>query len=87
MADAKRSVGRPRRYAKYEQFEASLPDGMTKRPAYCDGIGIFKGERPTPPSGSRSGFRAVRPTGVAQSRPGGRSNVSSASGRLGSGHS
>ena len=43
MADAKRPVGRPRRYAKFEQFEASLPDLMTKRPVYCDGIGIFKG--------------------------------------------
>ena len=43
MADAKRPVGRPRRYAKFEEFEASLPDLMTKRPAYCDGIGIFKG--------------------------------------------
>ena len=29
MADAKRPVGRPRRYAKFEEFEASLPDLMT----------------------------------------------------------
>lgn len=43
MADAKRPVGRPRRYAMYEKFEASLSDLMIKRPAYCDGIGIFKG--------------------------------------------
>jgi integrase len=43
MSDAKRPVGRPRRYAMFEEFEASLPDLMIKRPAYCDGIGIFKG--------------------------------------------
>ncbi len=43
MEEAKRPVGRPRRHAKFEQFEGSLPDQMTKRPAYCDGIGIFKG--------------------------------------------
>ena len=43
MIDAKRPVGRPGRYAKFEQFEASLPDNMTKRPAYCDGVGVFKG--------------------------------------------
>ena len=43
MADAKRPVGRPRRYAKFEEFEASLAKLMTKRPAYCDGVGIFKG--------------------------------------------
>jgi integrase len=43
MADAKRTVGRPGRYAKFEEFEASLPKLMTKRPAYCDGVGIFNG--------------------------------------------
>jgi integrase len=43
MADAKRPVGRPGRYAKFEDFEASLPKLMPKRPAYCDGIGIFNG--------------------------------------------
>ena len=43
MADAKRPVGRPRRYAMFEEFEASLPPVMIKRPVYCDGIGIFKG--------------------------------------------
>lgn len=35
--------GRPGRYAKFERFEADLPDVMTKRPAYCEGIGIYKG--------------------------------------------
>lgn len=43
MVDVKRPVGRPGRFAKFEQFEASLPKLMTKRPAYCDGIGIFNG--------------------------------------------
>ncbi|HUZ11781.1 MAG TPA: tyrosine-type recombinase/integrase [Caulobacteraceae bacterium] len=43
MAETKRPIGRPRRYAKFEEFEASLPKLMTKRPAYCDGVGIFNG--------------------------------------------
>lgn len=43
MTISKRPIGRPRRFAKFEQFEASLPAKMTKRPAYCDGIGIFNG--------------------------------------------
>lgn len=42
-----RPVGRPGRYAKYEKFEASLPDHMAKRPSYIDGIGIFKGATST----------------------------------------
>lgn len=43
MAEVKRPAGRPRRFAKFEEFEAALPARMAKRPAYCDGIGIFKG--------------------------------------------
>jgi integrase len=43
MADVKRPVGRPGRYAKFEAFEASLSKLMTKRPAYCDGVGLFNG--------------------------------------------
>lgn len=43
MPEPKRPIGRPRRHAKFERFEADLPDVMTKRPAYCDGIGLFKG--------------------------------------------
>ena len=43
MHDPKRPIGRPGRYAKFERFEADLPDLMTKRPAYCEGIGLFKG--------------------------------------------
>jgi integrase len=45
MTDARRPVGRPGRYAKYEKLEASLPAKMTKRPVYCDGIGLFRGSR------------------------------------------
>lgn len=43
MQQPKRPVGRPGRYAKFDRFEADLPDLMKKRPAYCDGIGLFKG--------------------------------------------
>lgn len=43
MIAIRRPVGRPSRFAKFEAFETSLPSQMTKRPAYCDGIGIFKG--------------------------------------------
>lgn len=43
MAAIKRPIGRPRRFAKFEEFEASLPAKMGKRPAYCENIGIYKG--------------------------------------------
>jgi integrase len=43
MPEPKRPIGRPGRFAKFERFEADLPDVMTKRPAYCDGIGLFNG--------------------------------------------
>lgn len=43
MAQPKRPVGRPKRYAEFDRLEAELPDGMKKRPVYCDGIGLFKG--------------------------------------------
>ncbi len=45
MTDARRPVGRPGRYAKYEALEASLPAKMEKRPMYCDSIGLFRGSR------------------------------------------
>jgi integrase len=45
MTDARRPVGRPGRYAKYEALEASLPAKMEKRPMYCDAIGLFRGSR------------------------------------------
>lgn len=47
MTKPKLPVGRPGRYARYEQLEASLPAVMTKRPVYCDGIGLFKGSKST----------------------------------------
>lgn len=40
-------MGRPRRFARFEEFESKLPAKMPKRPAYCDGIGIFKGATTT----------------------------------------
>lgn len=43
MPEPKRPIGRPGRHAKFETFEAGLPGVMAKRPAYCDGIGLFKG--------------------------------------------
>jgi integrase len=43
MSEVQRPKGRPGRYAKFEQFEASLPAQMSKRPLYCDGIGLFRG--------------------------------------------
>lgn len=43
MQQPKRPVGRPGRHAKFERFEADLPAVMAKRPAYCDGIGLFRG--------------------------------------------
>jgi integrase len=45
MEVAKRAVGRPGRFAKFEQFEALLPHLTSKRPSYYDGIGIFKGAK------------------------------------------
>lgn len=43
LVDAKRPVGRPGRYAKYEEFEAKLPKIMPKRARYYQGIGICNG--------------------------------------------
>ncbi len=37
--------GRPRRYAGYEKLYASLPNVMSKRPRYLNGVGIFRGQR------------------------------------------
>lgn len=45
MAQPQRPRGRPRRYAKYEELEASLPKAMAKRPIYCDRIGLFRGQK------------------------------------------
>jgi integrase len=45
MVEIKRPTGRPGRYSKYEKLEASLPAKMNKRPAYCDGIGLFRGAK------------------------------------------
>ncbi|AXK43489.1 site-specific integrase [Erythrobacter aureus] len=47
MKAAKRPIGRPRRFARFEEFEASLPAQTGKRAAYCDCIGIYKGAKTT----------------------------------------
>ncbi|MCB2013309.1 MAG: site-specific integrase [Sphingobium sp.] len=45
MTTARRPIGRPGRFARFEQFEAELSNGMCKRPRYFDGIGLFKGAK------------------------------------------
>lgn len=45
MQQPARPRGRPNRYAKYNELEASLPKVMTKRPFYCDRIGLFRGQK------------------------------------------
>lgn len=47
MKAAKKPIGRPRRFGRFEEFEASLPAQTGKRAAYCDGIGIYKGAKTT----------------------------------------
>lgn len=45
MPQPQRARGRPNRYAKYAELEASLPKVMDKRPVYCDRIGLFRGQK------------------------------------------
>lgn len=74
-------VGRPRRYARFEEFEADLPKNMGKRPAYCDGIGIYRGSRDAtvwvkvrlPRGGSYKG-RSVPPGGSIEHKLGRRAS-------------
>ena len=81
MADKKRPVGRPRRFAKFEEFEASLPPVMTKRPLYCDGIGLFRGSNiytvwvkiRLPRGGSYKG-KTIRPGGSIERKLGNRTS-------------
>jgi integrase len=42
---AVRIKGRPRKHAEFDDFFASLPTLMTKRPRYLKGIGVFRGKR------------------------------------------
>jgi hypothetical protein len=60
--------GRPRRYAGYEKLYASLPNVMSKRPRYLNGVGIFRGQRGDTawakirlPHGSTSGGKSYDP--------------------------
>jgi len=77
MNDAKRPAGRPRRFARYEEFEAGLPEVTGKRPRYCDGIGIFKGAtgstvwiKVTLPRGGEYKGRAISPGGSVEHKLG-----------------
>lgn len=45
MEQPRRPRGRPSRYAQFDELEASLPKVMTKRPAYHDRIGLFRGQK------------------------------------------
>lgn len=45
MPETSRPKGRPGRYAQFKQLEAELPPLMTKRPRYCEGIGLFRGAK------------------------------------------
>jgi len=45
MEQPRRPRGRPSRFAKYAELEASLPKVMTKRPIYCERIGLFRGQK------------------------------------------
>jgi|GEM_PF-669248 len=42
-----RPIGRPRRFAKYEQWFRSLEKPMAKRPKYLDGVGAYVGTKST----------------------------------------
>jgi len=81
MAGVKRPIGRPGRYAKYEDLEASLPPVMTKRPAYCDGIGLFRGAKSFTvwikvrlPHGGMYKGRSVPPGGSVEHKAGNRAS-------------
>jgi integrase len=81
MAHKRRPVGRPRRFAKFEELEASLPRVMSKRPLYCDGIGLFRGASSytvwvkikMPRGGSYKG-RSIPPGGSIEHKLGKRSS-------------
>jgi len=41
----KKTRGRPRRFAEYEDLISGLPESAMKRPRYVNGIGVFRGSR------------------------------------------
>lgn len=76
----KRPAGRPSRYAKHEAFEAALPAPM-HRPAYFDGIGIYKGTKETTvfvkltlPQGGMYRGRSIKPGGAVEHKLGKRAS-------------
>lgn len=81
MLEVKRAIGRPRRFAKFEAFEAGLPSVMTKRPLYCDGIGLFRGAssytvwvKVRLPRGGNYRGRTISPGGSIEHKLGSRSS-------------
>lgn len=83
MTIMQRPRGRPSRYAKYNALETSLPQIMTKRAKYCDGIGLFKGRsaytvwtKVRLPHGGVFKGRSVRPGGSVEIKLGKRSSWS-----------
>lgn len=81
MSEPSRPRGRPGRYAKFEAFEASLPDQMAKRPLYCDGIGFFNGAKSKTvwvkvslPRGGMFNDRSIPPGGTVEIKLGKRTS-------------
>lgn len=81
MTQLRRPRGRPGRFAKFEAFEASLPALTGKRPAYCDGIGIYKGSNSCTvwakinlPRGGTYKGRSIAPGGSAEIKLGKRTS-------------
>ena len=79
--EPKRPAGRPGRYAKFESFEAGLPVKMSKRAAYCEGIGLFNGSKGCTvhlkirlPHGGMHNGRMVRPGGAIEIKKGKRAS-------------
>jgi integrase len=81
METPKRPIGRPRRFARFEEFEAALPGDMKKRPVYCDKIGIFKGADATSvwvkirlPRGGMYRGRSIKAGGTVEHKLGNRAS-------------
>jgi integrase len=81
VKSVRRPVGRPRRFARFEEFEAGLPRTTGKRPTYCDGIGIYRGAKDAtvwikvrlPRGGSYKG-RSIPPGGSIEHKLGRRAS-------------
>ena len=81
MTAVRRPVGRPSRFAEFEEFEASLPAVMIKRPEYKHGIGLFRGKRDYTvwvkircPHGAVSGGKHIAPGRATEIKLGNRAS-------------